>query len=67
MEKLNPYDALINTGKLFQPPSANTQLIFGTDTYCNFSVSFYRSKPFNKFQIWMYKFFFGITAVNLGG
>lgn len=65
IKDFDPYAALEQESLLFQPPAANTQLIFGTDFYNNFSVVFYRNKPLSKFQILMYKIFFGVTAINL--
>ena len=63
LENFNPYESLkMNRMELFQPPVVNTQLIFSTSEYNNFSINFYRDKPLNKFQIWMYKICFGITA-----
>ena len=68
LENFNPYESLkMNRMELFQPPVANTQLIFGTSEYNNFSINFYRDKPLNKFQIWLYRICFGITAKNLKG
>lgn len=53
-------------GEIITPPPANTELSFGTDDYkTNFLVCYYRAKPLNKFQIWMYKVCFGIRARNL--
>ena len=47
-------------------PVPNTELSFGAgDGNCDFSVHYRRTKPLNKFQIWMYKVCFGIRARNI--
>lgn len=56
-----------NYAYVYRPPNPNTVLDFGTGTDCSFSICYYRNKPLNKFQIWMYKVCFGITAKNLKG
>ena len=47
-------------------PKNNTELSFGEGgkTF-DFIVSYYRAKPLNRFQIWMYKVCFGIRARNI--
>ena len=51
---------------VYQPPHPNVVLEFGTgDT--NFLISYYRNKPLNRFQIWMFKVCFGIKAKNMKG
>ena len=43
----------------------NVQLHFGDDPYStDMVIYYYRKKPLNKFQIWMYKVCFGIRAEN---
>ena len=47
-------------------PKKNTELSFGEgDKTFDFIVSYYRAKPLNRFQIWMYKVCFGIRARNM--
>lgn len=50
-----------------KPKIPNVELSFGEDEEYtpNFSVTYYRAKPLNKFQIWMYKVCFGICAKNI--
>lgn len=50
-----------------KPKDPNVELSFGeNEEYApNFSVTYYRTKPLNKFQIWMYKVCFGICAKNI--
>ena len=50
-----------------KPKDPNVELSFGEDEeYApNFSITYYRAKPLNKFQIWMYKVCFGIRAKNM--
>lgn len=50
---------------IYQPPTPNVTLDFGTEDYTNFSINYYRNKPLNKFQIWMFKVCFGIKARNI--
>ena len=50
---------------IYQPLTPNVTLDFGTEDYTNFSINYYRSKPLNKFQIWMFKVCFGIKARNI--
>ena len=52
---------------IYQPPKPNVILNFGTEDYTNFSITYYRNKPLNKFQIWMFKVCFGIKARNTEG
>ena len=49
---------------IYQPPTPNVILDFGTEEYTNFSINYYRNKPLNRFQIWMFKVCFGIKARN---
>ena len=49
---------------VYQPPAPNVTLDFGTEDYTNFSIAYYRNKPLNRFQIWMFKVCFGIKARN---
>ena len=49
------------------PPEPNTELSFGERDGPNFLISYRREKPLTKFQIWMFKFCFGIEARNLRG
>ena len=47
-------------------PPNNTELSFnGGNTEMDFIVSYRRTKPLNKFQIWMFKICFGIRARNI--
>ena len=49
-----------------EQPKNNTELSFGAGNKTrDFIVSYYRAKPLNKFQIWMYKVCFGIRARNI--
>lgn len=50
---------------IYQPPTPNVTLDFGTEDSTNFSINYYRNKPLNKFQIWMFKVCFGIKARNI--
>lgn len=53
-------------GEPIQPPKPNTELSFGAgDGNYDFLVNYRRTKPLNKFQIWMYKVCFGIRARNI--
>ena len=52
---------------IYQPPKPNVILNFGTEDYTSFSITYYRNKPLNKFQIWMFKVCFGIKARNTEG
>ena len=52
---------------IYWPPKPNVILNFATEDYTNFSISYYRNKPLNKFQIWMFKVCFGIKARNTKG
>ena len=52
-------------GTVLTPPKHNTELSFGLDSGPNFLVNYRRAKPLNKFQIWMFKVCFGITARNV--
>ena len=52
---------------IYQPPTPNVTLDFGTEDCSNFSINYYRSKPLNKFQICMFKLCFGIKARNTKG
>lgn len=53
-------------GEVVKPPSPNIELSFGTNEgQCDFSINYYRAKPLNRFQIWMFKVCFGIRARNL--
>ena len=49
---------------IYQPPTSNVTLDFGTEDHTNFSITYYRNKPLNRFQIWMFKVCFGIRARN---
>ena len=50
-----------------KPKNPNVELSFGEDEEYspNFSITYYRTKPLNKLQIWMYKVCFGIRAKNI--
>lgn len=50
-----------------KPKDPNVELSFGeNEKYSpNFSITYYRTKPLNKFQIWMYNVCFGIRAKNI--
>lgn len=62
-EVFNPYEAL---AAISEPPEPNTELSFGAgDRQYDFLVCYRRSKPLNRFQIWMYKICFGIRARNI--
>ena len=52
---------------VYQPPQSNVVLEFGSGDYTNFSISYYRNKPLNRFQSWMFKVCFGIKAKNMKG
>ena len=52
---------------VYQPPQSNVVLEFGSGDYTNFSITYYRNKPLNRFQIWMFKVCFGIKARNIKG
>lgn len=52
---------------IYQPPTPNVTLDFGTEDHTNFSINYYRNKPLNRFQIWMFKVCFGIKARNTKG
>ena len=52
---------------IYQSPEPNVILEFGTGNHSNFSINYYRNKPLNKFQIWMFKVCFGIKARNMKG
>lgn len=52
--------------QVMAPPKPNTELSFGAnDGKYDFLINYRRSKPLNKFQIWMYKVCFGIRARNI--
>lgn len=54
-----------STGVAVSRIKTNVQLTFGdTADGTNFVVCYYRAKPLNKFQIWMYEVCFGIRAEN---
>lgn len=57
----------VHSARMYVPPSPNVQLSFGDEKFgaSNFQVNYYREKQLNKFQIWMFKICFGITAKNL--
>ena len=56
----------VHFARVVEPPKANTELSFGAqDKKCDFLIYYYRAKPLNKFQIWMYKVCFGIRARNI--
>jgi hypothetical protein len=57
----------VGQAKLFVPPAANVELSFGSGVNFapNFQINYHRTKPLNKFQIWMFKFCFGVTAKNI--
>lgn len=61
-ENTYPFDRLVKAPEL---PRNNTELSFGSGENTNFYVNYYRVKPLNKFQIWMYKICFGIHARNI--
>ena len=46
-------------------PQYNVNLHFGGYGRQDFIIQYYRKRPLNKFQIWMYKICFGITAENI--
>jgi hypothetical protein len=51
----------ITVGKI----KTNVQMHFSDDPYStDMVIYYYRKKPLNKFQIWMYKVCFGIRAEN---
>ena len=50
---------------IYQPPAPNVILYFGAEDHANFSITYYRDKPLNRFQIWMFKVCFGIRARNM--
>jgi hypothetical protein len=54
------------SGELIKLPKPNIELSFGaTDEKYDFLITYYRTKPLNRFQIWMYKVCFGIRARNI--
>lgn len=57
----------VHFAKMYAPPSPTVQLSFGDEKTGapNFQINYYRKKQLNKFQIWMFKICFGITAKNL--
>ena len=57
------WETQLSAGVSLRP--ANTELSFGAEVGPNFLISYRRDKPLNKFQIWMFKVCFGITAKNL--
>ena len=62
---MNTYNVTELLYKIEQPKN-NTELSFSAgDETRNFVISYYRAKPLNKFQIWMYKVCFGIRARNV--
>ena len=61
VEALNPHEAFAT---ISEPPKPNTKLSFGDGNY-DLVITFRRTKPLNKFQIWMYKVCFGIRARNI--
>lgn len=52
---------------IYQSPTPNVTLDFGTEDHTNFSITYYRNKPLNRFQIWMFKVCFGVKARNMKG
>ena len=55
-----------NFVEVIESPKPNTELSFGAgDGNYDFLVCYRRTKPLNKFQIWMYKACFGIRARNI--
>ena len=60
-EILKASGAAVAIGKI----KTNVQLHFSDDPYgSDMVIYYYRKKPLNKFQIWMYKVCFGIRAEN---
>lgn len=57
----------VGKAKLFVPPVANVELSFGSGEKFapNFQINYHRTKPLNKFQIWMFKICFGVIAKNI--
>ena len=54
------------TAQVIEPPKANVELSFGAgDQKCDFLIYYYRAKPLNWFQRWMFKVCFGIRARNV--
>lgn len=56
----------VHFARMRVPPSPNVQLTFGDEEpgAPSFQINYYRKKQLNKFQIWMFKICFGITAKN---
>ena len=53
-------------GRGVEPPKPNTELSFGAgDGNYDFLIYYYRAKPLNWFQRWMFKVCFGIRARNI--
>lgn len=46
-----------------QPPEPNTLFVFSEGPNPTL-ILFYRPKKFNRFQVWMYKIFFGIKIIQ---
>jgi hypothetical protein len=57
----------IHFSRMYVPPTPNVTLSFGDEEYRapSFEINYYRKKRLSKFQIWMFKACFGITAKNL--
>ena len=56
----------IEFSKVIEVPKPNIELSFGAyDGNYDFFVCYRRTKPLNRFQIWMFKICFGIRARNI--
>ena len=51
------------SASITQPPKPNTVFIISEGPNC-VTINIYRPKEFNRFQVWMYKFLFGIKIIQ---
>jgi hypothetical protein len=59
--RINPPISAVE--EIVQPPETNTMFVISEGPNRTL-ISIYRPKKFNRFQVWMYKFSFGIKIIQ---